>query len=67
MKEGRLGSTHDIGAAFLNAKMTGEEVFVTLDRIMTKMLVMIKPKYAVFVNNNGELVAKLDKALYGCV
>ena len=67
VKEGRLGSTHDIGAAFLNAKMTGEEVFVTLDRIMTKMLVMIKPEYAVFVNNKGELVAKLDKALYGCV
>lgn len=67
VREGRLGSTHDIGAAFLNAKMSGENVFVKLDRIMTKMLCMIKPEYSAFVNEKGEMIAKLDKALYGCV
>lgn len=66
-REGRLGSTHDVGSAFLNADMTGEEIFVTLDKVMTKMLCMLKPEYAKFVNEKGEVVARLDKALYGCV
>ena len=59
----------DIGGAFLNADMapTGVEVHMRLDRIMTAMLTLIDPSCKRFLEPNGTMVVKLDKALYGCV
>ena len=64
---GYLGSTHDVGTAYLNADMTGEEVFIKLDKVMAGLLIQIRPEYESFVDEKGEMALQLDKALYGCV
>ena len=66
-KEKRVASTHDIGSAFLNAKMTGETVHVKLDAVIAKFLTQVDPNYSSYVNENGEIIVQLDKALYGCI
>jgi hypothetical protein len=65
--EGRKASIHDVGTAFLNAEMSGETVHVILDKIMTGLLLKIKPEYKEFVTSSEEIVMELDKALYGCI
>lgn len=67
--EGRSVMTMDIGGAFLNASMdpTGVDVYMRLDRTMTRILSGVNAKYKRFVDENGTLVVKLKKALYGCV
>jgi hypothetical protein len=57
----------DIGNAYLEADMTGEEVWMTLDAWCTTILVKLDPTSLTFVNGRGELVVRLDKALYGCL
>ena len=64
---GMKGSTHDVGTAYLNADMSGEEVHMMLDRVMTELLTQIKPEYTKFVDDKGQICMKLDKALYGCI
>ena len=59
--------TVDIGGAFLEAMMTGETVYLRLDRLMVQLLEEIDPTSVPFVNDDGELIVKLDKALYGCL
>ena len=67
-KEGREIATLDIGNAFVKADMKGEEeVLVALDKLSTAILIKIDSSYEKFVNRNGEIVVKLNKALYGCV
>ena len=36
---GMKASTHDVGTAYLNAEMTGEDVFIKLDTIMANLLI----------------------------
>ena len=59
--------TIDIGGAFLEAAMTGETVYLRLDKLMVQLLEEIDPSSVPFVNDDGELIVKLDKALYGCL
>ena len=59
--------TIDIGGAFLEARMTGETVYLRLDKLMVQLLEEIDPASVPFVNDDGELIVKLDKALYGCL
>ena len=68
-KECRERVIIDIGVAFLNADMapTGVHVHMRLNKIMTDMLVKFDDSNREFVNKNGSMVARLDKALYGCV
>ena len=47
--------------------MSGETVHVSLDKIMTGLLLKIRPEYEPYVTQNGEIVMELDKALYGCI
>ena len=67
--EGRFVAVIDIGGAFLHADLapTGIDVFMRLDRTMSAMLTQLDPTYISFVEENGTIVVKLDKALYGCV
>ena len=58
--------TIDIGGAFLEAAMTGETVYLRLDKLMTQLLEQIDPGCVPFVQNE-QLIVKLDKALYGCL
>ena len=68
-KQERSVKVIDIGGAFLNASMepTGVKVHMRLDRLMTSMMVAIWSGYAKFVETNGSMLVRLDKALYGCV
>ena len=62
--------TFDIAQAYLNAEMP-DEVYMTLDKLTTRLLVEIDPSYKAYVetnkNGNEEVTVKLNKALYGCV
>lgn len=67
-KERRKIRILDIGNAFLEASMkTGEEVYVELDHVSSRILAMLDSSIASFMGENGKFVARLDKALYGCI
>ena len=57
----------DIAGAYLNAEMSDQEVLMRLDRTMAVILIKIKPEYKGFLCNDGTMIVRLDKALYGCV
>ena len=56
----------DIGGAYLNAKMEGEEVIMRLDPLLTAIATKYLPELKPY-EENGKMLVKLDKALYGCV
>ena len=66
-KRGQKASTADIGGAYLNAEMTGEEVLMEPNPILTAMLMKIASEVVPFVDDRGRLLVRLDKALYGCI
>lgn len=63
-KEEREVATMDIPGAYLNATMS-EEVLMTLEPLMTSLLVAIAPEFKTYVDEKGILTIKLKKALYG--
>ena len=66
--EKRSAAVVDIGGAFLNADMnTGVNVYMRLDNTMTKMIIKLDAKYSDYCDVKGNIVVRLDKALYGCV
>jgi hypothetical protein len=65
--EGRTVVTVDIAGAYLNASMTGQMVLMRLDALMSAILIKIKPEYKTFLFDDGSMIVKLDKALYGCI
>ena len=65
-KEGRKAMKIDIGGAYLNAEMTGEEVIMEVDKMLTRMVQRYLPETEPYVEN-GKLLVRLDKALYGCI
>ena len=66
-KEGRHISTVDIGGAYLNAEMTGEEVIMELEPMLATIMKKLDPSIQPFIDERGRLLVRLDKALYGCV
>jgi hypothetical protein len=56
----------DITGAYLNADMKGEEMLMQLDETTTSILATSVPEVIPFIEN-GTLVVRLEKALYGCV
>ena len=64
--EGRHVMTCDIGGAYLNADMT-DEVYVHYDADMAALFCECDSSYRDFLEPDGTLVCKLNKALYGCV
>jgi hypothetical protein len=65
--EGRNTISADIGNAYLEANMVGEDVHMELDKLQVKLLTEIAPKLKPYVDDRGKIIVKLDKALYGCV
>jgi hypothetical protein len=47
--------------------MADEEVFIEHDASTAKMLVKLFPELDSKINEHGKIVARLAKALYGCV
>ena len=59
-------STFDIGAAYLNASMDNEEVYMYIDKKLFAYIRSVYPNIDEFINNNNNLIVKLNKAVYGC-
>jgi len=57
----------DIGQAFLNAEMSKRDIHIRLSADIAKLMVEIDNKYKEFVCDDGTMIVKLDKALYGIV
>lgn len=53
--------------AFGNADMTGVEVHIRLNRVMTSMVMQLDPSYEKYRELDATVVVGLDKAIYGCV
>ncbi len=66
-KENRKVVTVDIAGAYLNASMEGRRVFMRLDKVMAGVMVHIDPSYKQYLRDDGTVVVKLEKALYGCI
>ena len=66
-KERRHISTVDIGGAYLNAEMTGEEVIMELEPMLAAILKKMDPAVQPYIDERGRLLVRLDRALYGCV
>jgi hypothetical protein len=56
----------DICGAYLNAEMTGETVIMEMDRLLSGIACKYMPELEPYVEN-GKILVKLDKALYGCI
>jgi hypothetical protein len=68
VSEGRKVCALDIGAAYLNAERTskeGEELIMELEPLLVSILKRIAPEVIPYVDENGKLLVKLNKALYG--
>ena len=71
--------TFDIGQAHLNAELTGEKVYVKLDRVMARILSEVDDDsefthlYEELLQEEdkelqqGTIIVELDEALYGCI
>ena len=64
--ERRHVMSFDVGSAYLHADMPGE-VVMELDPITTAILTQLDPTFLPFVGDDGKLLVRLNKALYGCV
>jgi hypothetical protein len=67
--EQRHIATCDIGGAYLNAQMPTEgiKVHMRIGKTLSGILCKLDATYLQFMDDKGELVVQLDKALYGCV
>jgi hypothetical protein len=65
--EGRVFKSVDIPGAYLHADIGEKEVLVLLDPLIATILAKYAPEVKPFMNEKGELVVKLNSALYGCV
>jgi hypothetical protein len=67
--EGRAVATVDFPGAFLEAVLPADDepVFMRLDKFLTSVLLKIDPSYASMVREDGTLVVKLNRALYGLI
>ena len=67
-KERRKAAKVDIGGAFLRAYLPKDtEILMRLNPLITAILTRIKPDYQPFVDTDGSLVVKLNRALYGVI
>ena len=60
--------TIDITGAYLECELPpGDDVYMVIDPLVCKILRKLDPSAKQFVADNGEVVVKLTRALYGCV
>jgi hypothetical protein len=65
--ERRFSVTLDIGNAFLESTMKGEDVLMELSPFCVKVLLKFAPHLKPYINGVGKIIVKLQKSLYGCV
>jgi hypothetical protein len=66
-KEQRHVAALDVGKAYTNADMKGEEVYIEVDKFVSDYIVKYKPALCTYREDSGKMVFRLDKALYGCI
>jgi hypothetical protein len=66
-REHRKIATIDIGNAYLNAPVGDTEILVEIDPMISSILTQLNHEYEPFLDQNGKLLVKLNKALYGTV
>lgn len=60
--------TCDIGVAYLNANLPeGKKILMRLSREHAEMLCWLCPEYRELQRDDGTMIVRLTKALYGCV
>lgn len=64
---GRVVSTLDIATAYLNANIERDDLYMSLDKDASDMLVELDPTYEVCRRPSGRCAVLLKKALYGCL
>lgn len=64
--EKRSHATVDVEGAYLHCLMVGE-VLIRIESKIVELLVKIDPKYVKFRCADGSIVARLNRALYGCI
>lgn len=57
----------DIKGAFVQTPMKGPPVYMTIEPKIVKYVLQMYPFYKSFVRENGSMLTKLNKAMYGCV
>jgi hypothetical protein len=57
----------DIGTAYLNADMSGPDVYMRIGADISPFAVEIMPELANFLDGQKRLLVRLNKALYGCI
>ena len=67
--ERRAVATLDIPGAYLEAAMPADQepVYMSLDKSLSEQLIKIIPDYLQYKTDRGNIIVRLDKALYGCV
>jgi predicted lactoylglutathione lyase len=66
-KERRIVKVVDLPGAYLHADMSGEEVLMHISKEDAEIMIMMDAKYKQFLREDGSMVVKLSKALYGCI
>jgi Reverse transcriptase (RNA-dependent DNA polymerase) len=59
--------TLDHKAAYLNAQMSGPQVYMLLTPEVAALMCKVDPKYREFLRTDGKITVRLKKALYGCI
>jgi hypothetical protein len=66
-KKKMVVKSSDVTAAYLNAPMGKVTVHMRIRGKLAEWLVHIAPEFAEFVNADGSIIVKLDRAMYGCI
>jgi hypothetical protein len=66
-QERRHVYTADIPTAYLNADNSSHNITMRLNKIIASELCEVVPDYREYLRNDGSMVVKLERALYGCV
>jgi len=67
-KEKRYVMTVDITGAYLNAVIGNLQIYMRIDKFFASILLMIdEATYIPFLQSDGSMIVKLNKAMYGCV
>ena len=65
--ENRAIGSADITGAYLHAKMDNSLVYVKISNNIVNILKQINNNYNNYINKNGDIYVKLQRALYGCI
>ena len=68
-KEQRKVCTADVGGAYLNASMgtDGPPVYMSIEPRLASILSGMDSRYKEATRDNGTVIVRLDKCLYGCI